>query len=265
MGFADIVRRGGTVLDVVAMSARMRIFELLATPATLVLTVIQPAVLLLVVLLTGEGLTPAGTSALVTGVLLTAFWGATVRGTGAVLARDRAQGVLARTVTGTMDARLVVVGKGLGAGLLCIGQIALTIAAILLVLRPPMTVWHPGWLVVGLALALLSGATVGLLIACLFVLTRYAMQISSVLIYGVYVLGGMLIPPEMLPGPLGWLSSVISLHWLQEFLTGSATGQVDLSSLSMAVVLTAGYAVAGSLLFTRMVTRARSEATLDLV
>ncbi|UOX90702.1 ABC transporter permease [Amycolatopsis sp. FBCC-B4732] len=265
MRTADIARRVATTADVVVTSARMRVAELLATPATLVLTVIQPAVLLLVVLLTGDHLPPARVNTLVTGVLLTAFSGATVRGTGAVLARDRAQGVLARTVTGTVDARLVVVGKGLGAGLLCVGQIAATIAAVLLVLRPPMSPWHPGLLAAGLVLALLSGAAVGLLIACLFVLTRYAVQVSSILIYGNYVLGGMLIPPEALPAPLGWFSWLVSLHWLQEFLTGAATGRTDLGALGAAAVLTIGYGVAGSLLFTRMVTRARGEATLDLV
>ncbi|MCB5166985.1 ABC transporter permease [Streptomyces bambusae] len=254
-----------TTLDVLAVSARMRVSELLATPATLVLTVIQPTALLLILLLSLPDQSPQRTAHAVSGVLLTAFWGATVRGTGAVLARDRAQGVLARAVTGTKDARLVVLGKGLGAGLLSIGQISLALLAVLLLLRRPVSAHHPGWLAAGLLTALLSGAAVGMLIACLFVLTRHAMQISTMLIYGVYVLGGILIPPELLPAALRWLSYGISLHWLQEFLGAAAAGRVQPWPLAAAAGLTAIYALCGALLFQRVVTRARKEATLDVV
>lgn len=264
MSTAGLGARLQTTVDVLIISARMRISELLATPGTLLITVIQPAALMLIVLLSsGEG-SAAASTAMVTGVLLTSFWGATVRGTGAVLARDRAQGVLGRSVTGTKDPRMIVIGKGLGAGLLSLGQIALTLAIVLIALRPSLTAANPLWIAVGLVVALVSGATVGLLIACLFVLTRYALHISTILIYGVYVLGGMLIPPDALPVALRWISTLVSLHWLQRFIAHAADNRLEFGSLGAALVLTAVYAIGGALMFRRVVTRARVEATLDL-
>ncbi|WP_255955796.1 ABC transporter permease [Streptomyces odontomachi] len=242
----------------------MRIAEIRATPGMLVFLVVQPAALLLIVLHSSADTSPPAVSRAVFGTLLTAFWAVTIRGTAAVLARDRAQGVLGRAVTGARDARLIVIGKGLGAGLTGIVAIAATTLVVLLLLGLPVQLSHPGWLAVGVAAVLVSGAAAGLLLACLFVLTRHAATLSTSVIYVVYLLGGMLVPDRMLPWAVRWLCYGISLRWLQEFLAGAATGTVDLRALVIALGLTVAYGVAGALLFERMVTRARAEATLDL-
>ena len=98
----------------------------------------------------------------------------------------------------------------------------------------------------------------------MFVLTRYGPQVTAFLTFPVILLGGMLIPPEILPTPLTWVSALISLRWLQEYLVTSAAGSPNLAALGYAVVLTVGYAAAGIGLFGGIVDRSRREGTLDL-
>lgn len=131
-------------------------------------------------------------------------------------------------------------------------------------MRQPVSFAHPGWLVVGFVVLLASGSAIGLLIGSVFVLTRYGAQVSAFLTFPVILLGGMLIPPEVLPTPLGWVSGLISLRWLQEFLVTSSTGTPNFTALGYAVLLTVGYALAGILLFGRIVDRGRREGSLDL-
>jgi hypothetical protein len=60
------------------------------------------------------------------------------------------------------------------------------------------------------------------------------------------------------------VSRLVSLSWLQDFLASTAHGQLDWGALAAAGLVTAGYAVLGWRLFTTMLIRARTEATLDI-
>jgi ABC-2 type transport system permease protein len=259
-----LVERWATALEVLVVSARMQISQSLSATTTVVFAFIQPAVLLLVTLLPLQDPTPRQVSNVMIGVLLTAFWTATVWGSASVLRHDRAMGTLAHSLSGVMDARLVVVGKGLGSSALSIVLVSMTVGTVLLVLRKLVMLERPVWLVLGLLAVLVSGAAVGLLVGSIFVLTRYGPQLSSALMYPVFLLGGMLIPPDALPSGLRWVSYGISLRWLQQFLAGAATGEVELRPLAFAIALTALYGLLGVLLFQRIVTRSRRESTLEL-
>jgi ABC-2 type transport system permease protein len=80
----------------------------------------------------------------------------------------------------------------------------------------------------------------------------------------VFVLGGMLIPPDLIPLPLRWIPDVVSFRWIQSYVAADP-GTSDALAVGMAVLLTGLYAAAGVVLFDRLITRARRAATLDLV
>jgi hypothetical protein len=80
----------------------------------------------------------------------------------------------------------------------------------------------------------------------------------------VSLLGGTLLPLAFLPEPVTWLSRLISLSWLQDFLRTAVAGPLDWAPLAWAVTLTIAYAAIGVVVFGRMIDRARREATLDL-
>jgi len=112
--------------------------------------------------------------------------------------------------------------------------------------------------------ALLSGTVLGTLLACVFIRTQYGTQLSGALIYPIYLVGGMLIPPDVLPEPVERLSALVSLRWASAFITHAVGGSVRLGELAVLCGLTIGYAVAAGWLFNRVVHNARSEGRLVL-
>jgi ABC-2 type transport system permease protein len=260
-GLADRVAGG---ISVLAVSASMQISQTRASAQTVVFTFVQPAVLLVITILPLHHPSPARVSQTAVGVLLTAFWSATAWGSAGVLRRDRAQGTFARSLTAVSDPRLVVIGKGLGASLLAMVASLMTVAVMLAILRAPVAIARPGWLAVGLLSVVASGTAVGLLVGSVFVATRYGPQVSSALMYPVLLLGGMLVPISFLAPGVRWISDLISLRWQQQFLSDAGSGELRLGSLGLAVGLTAAYGVLGSLVFQRMLRRARKGADLDV-
>jgi len=172
-------------------------------------------------------------------------------------------GTLTRALAGLVDARLGArQGAGLGVAVERLGTCHpggdADRAA------PAGLLRHPGALVLGYVVLIASGSAIGLLIGSVFVVTRYGAQVSAFLTFPIVLLGGMLIPPELFPPPLNWVSAVISLRWLQEFLVTSALGAPNYTALAMAALLTVGYALGGIWLFGRIAHKARRDGSLDL-
>lgn len=236
------------------------------SPFTLVLGVVQPVVFLLVSAAGQPERTPASSTRLAVGVGLTAVWGATVWAAGGILRRDMAQGTLPANVTGVRPPELVYVGKCLAATLRSTLLIVATVAVATVVLGLPARLARPGWLLLVLLLVIASGTALGLLLSCLFLVSRHGAAWSSALMYPVFVLGGMLIPVELLPSGLRWIPSLISLHWAAEALVSAATSTaVRVPAVLLLAALTAGYLVTAVWAFRAVVDRARRHGTLDLV
>lgn len=260
-GFGARVTNGA---EVVLVCARLQMAEIRTAWIIIAVTIFQPIVFLLVALLPSADRSAEAGTRVAVGVALSVSWSATAWGSASVLRRERAMGTLARALAGLVDARLIVLGKGLGASLLSTVWALTTLAVTLVALRQPVSLSNPGSLLLGFLVLLASGSAIGLLIGSVFVVTRYGPQVTAFLTFPVILLGGMLIPPEILPTPLTWVSALISLRWLQEYLVTSAAGSPNLAALGYAVVLTVGYAAAGIALFGGIVDRARREGTLDL-
>lgn len=183
---------------------------------------------------------------LVSAVVLTALWASTIWLGGGVMRRERTYGTLARCVSGVHPPFLVLVGKSLGATVYSVGVALSSATVTVLALRVPISLDSPLWIIVALAVLTISAGALGTLLACLFLVTRYALIWSGALMYPVFVLGGLLIPPGTLPHWLRWFPRILSLHWINEFLARASTGSVSLTPLGVAAALTVCYfAVAG--------------------
>ena len=250
--------------EVVGTSIRAQWADMRTSPLAYLLGVVQPLVFLLVTLAPQTDPPAAEGTRAAFGVLLTAFWGSTVWSAAGILRRERTQGTLARTLAGVRDPRLVILGKSFGSSLVAVSLVTATVGGTLALLRQPVRLDGGGWLLLGLLLVVLSGTGAGLLVGSLFVLSRHGPQLSSALMYPVYLLGGMLIPLALVPDWLDWLSWGISLRWLQQYLVAAAGGRPDLAALAAAAALTAGYAIAGAWLFRRITDLARRQATVEL-
>jgi ABC-2 type transport system permease protein len=233
-------------------------------PMVVVVAIVQPVALLAIVAGTRD-MTPAEANTIVSAVVLTAVWTATVWTAGGVLRRERTYGTLVRTVTSAYSPSLMVFGRSLGATLFSLLGILASSAAVVVWLRLPVVVPDPGWLLAGLLVVVASGTALGMLLACLFLVTRHGLAWSGALIYPVFIAGGLLVPPQMLPEWLRWIPATLSLHWIHEFIVGITSGSAPIRSLVVAIALTLGYAVAAVICLRAAVNVARRRGTLDLV
>jgi ABC-2 type transport system permease protein len=264
-GVSAFVPRSPSAPDAVVASATMQIRQNLVHPMTFATGVLNPLMFLAIMVLPrDEPLTGPQATAVLSGVALATFWAACVWGGVGILRRERWGGTFARSVTAVQDARWVLLGKVAGATALNLVVVltSLTLGALLLGLRP--AVEHPAALVLGLAATVVSGTAAAQLVGSLLVVTRYGVALSNAISTPVMLLGGTVLPLAFLVTPAQWVSRTISLSWLQDFIASTAEGAVAWWALGGAAVTTAFYAVLGWRLLTKMVDRARREASLDL-
>ncbi|MEH1016372.1 ABC transporter permease [Micromonospora sp. CPCC 206060] len=233
-------------------------------PMVVVVAVIQPVALLFVVAGTRD-LTPGEATVTVSAVVLTAMWSATVWTAGGVLRRERGYGTLARSVTSLYSPSLVLFGRSLGATVYSAVGILASSAAVVALLGFRFAVPHPGWLLVALLVVVASGTALGMLLACLFLVTRHGLAWSGALIYPVFILGGLLIPPDALPAWLRWVPALLSLRWVHEFVVAVSGGSVRLAPLGVAVALTLGYLLLAVVCLRVAVDAGRRKGTLELI
>jgi ABC-2 type transport system permease protein len=233
-------------------------------PMVIVVTVLQPLVFMILTAGTHPQ-SPSRTTSLITAVILTAMWSATVWTAGGVLRRERTYGTLARCVTSVYPAQLVLFGKSLGASLSSIVGVVASCAVVIPLLGLPLQVASPLLLLPAAVLVVLSGTALGMLLSCLFLLTRHGLAWSGALIYPVFILGGLLIPSNLLPSWLSWMSSLLSLHWINEFVVeASRRGSFAPVPLLAALALSGVYFTTAVYGLQRTIRNARLRGTLEL-
>ncbi|MDX3078367.1 ABC transporter permease [Streptomyces sp. MI02-7b] len=250
-------------VEILLAGARMQVLLVRSHPLIPVVTVVQPVVFFLVV--TARHPATADRADLLFAVLLTSLWGGTLWTAGGILRRDMADGTLGRNLVSASDPRLVVIGKCLGSCLLVLALLACTGGTIAVVTGIHVPLAALPWLVAGLVFVALSGTALGYLLSALFVLVRHPVQLTSALVFPVYILGGLLIPTSALPAPLAALARGISLYWAQRLLSSAVSGDgATLPALLVLGALTIAYFLVGNVFFVRVVHRARVKGTIDL-
>lgn len=232
-------------------------------PMVAVVSVVQPVTFLCLVAGTRQ-LDSNNAFPVVAAVLLTSMWSAIVWTAGGVLRRERTYGTLVRSVTSVYSPSIVVFGRSLGAMLSSLAAIVLSCSAVVVALRIPVELATPAWLGIALLLTVLSGTTLGMLLSCLFLMTRHGLAWSSALIYPVFLLGGLLIPPDRLPLPVRWVPSLLSLHWIYDMVIHSWRGQTPIEGFIIGASLTLIYGALAVVFLRRAVLLARRRGTLEL-
>src|SRR5690606_5100113 len=100
----------------------------------------------------------------------------------------------------------------------------------------------------------------GQCLASLFVATRFAPQLSGALLYPVFIIGGVLLPADELPGWARAAGRLVSFSWSQDLINGTNPAR----AWPVLVGLSIAYFVVGRWLFDRIATRARASGTLDV-
>jgi ABC-2 type transport system permease protein len=251
-------------VEVVWISASLQI-RAQRHPTFLVLGLVQPAAFLLVTTFAsrrGHGIDLAA-AALGTGLI--ALWGATIWSAGSILRSERWQGTLPGIVSRPAGLGTVLLGKSLGATTLSTLFIGATVYTLSWAIGHPIPVEHSLAFVAALVAVFISATVLGLLLSCVFILTRAAPRISEALMYPVFIVGGMLVPVDLLPGWAQPLSNGVSLYWGSRLVKEASVGAPQrLGDWVGLALTTAAYALLARVFFSRVVDRARQEGSIDL-
>ncbi|MEV0455851.1 ABC transporter permease [Catellatospora methionotrophica] len=256
--------RLSAVAAMVFIAVKLQLRSERGSPAALIIGVVQPVVFITVTTQVESGRDDQVNTGLVIGVGLLAVWGATVWTAGAILRWEAIGGTLAANVTGMWSPALVLFGKSLGATIRNTATVVVSVAVSVAVLRVHVPMRHPWWFIAGVVGVLVSGVALGMLLSCIFLLTRHGEAVASALMYALFILGGVAIPVSFLPTQIAWLSQLVSLRWAQELLVQASSGTPNAYTLGALFGLAAAYGVAAVALLSLIVNRARRRGTLEL-
>ncbi len=237
------------------------------THATLVLVgCVQPLAFFLVVHLVDPTGTRLDASRSLLGCGLLALWGCAVWQAGLILREEMWQGTLASIVVRPAPLGVVLAGKALGTTLRASALIVVTVAVLSWVTRTSLAPASPVLFAVVVVAAVIGSFVLGLLLSCVFLLTTATFRVAEALLYPVFILGGLLVPVELLPAVVRPLADGISLHWAAELLVdASTTGTTDARDWGFFLLLTSLYGLAARWAFRRVVDRSRRLGTLELI
>jgi ABC-2 type transport system permease protein len=192
-------------------------------------------------------------------------WSTTLFGCGGAIAWQRWEGTLELLVNAPTRYDYILVGQTFGAVTLGFYGIGATIVWGMLLFGMPLEASFPWLLPVGLAAAVLSLGSLGMLIATTFVLYRHANALGNLLEYPIWLIAGLLVPIATLPlwvRPISWL---LAPTWGMEAIRGSATGlEPPFFAIAMCVVLAVVYYVLARIILVDVLNKARRDATLAL-
>jgi ABC-2 type transport system permease protein len=254
----------GSVAAVLGRSAHLEIREFLRRPLGGVVSTVQPAALVLLVLLVAPDEPPEVQAHRVAGVGLLAVWATSVWSAGMMLSQDRSEGTLSAVVLCAARPFTVLIGRSFGgavAGILAILASVLTALAAIGELSTRTSVA----LLLLLPLAVLSSTAIGTLLASVFIRSRSAGRIVEVLLYPVFAGSGVLLPLDLFPGWVEPLARVLPLYWAGEVLRAGAAGRLAFGAAAVLVTMSAAYALVGADVFRRVVAAGRRRGDLDLV
>ncbi|MEU9103513.1 hypothetical protein AB0D54_03955 [Streptomyces xanthophaeus] len=203
--------------------------------------------------------------ALVLGSGVLAAWTATLWHSGMVLRKEFWSGTLPAVCSRPGGLGPVLVGKTVAATVLSVGVIMLSVALAAVLSGHRVRIADPTAFTAALVMGVVATIPLGLLVACLFLLTRAAIRVAEVLVYPVLIIGGLLIPLTELPGWIQPLAGGLSLHWVSVLLTDAAAGRPSATTAWCALAATGLlYTAAARLAFRRVLHRARKEGNLEI-
>jgi ABC-2 type transport system permease protein len=198
------------------------------------------------------------------GATMMAMWSSTAFACGGAIQRQRWLGTLELMVAAPVPFLVVLLPITLAATALGVYAFVVSLGVSYLVFGIPITVLHPLLFAVSIPVAILAVGALGLLMASVLVVYRYANTIGTSSEYPVWLVCGLLVPLTLLPAwvhPISWL---LAPTWGMRALRDSALGGSPLFDLAMCLAVTAAYALLAAVSLTNFERLARRQATLAL-
>ena len=198
------------------------------------------------------------------GAAVMGIWGATSTAAGNALARERWHGTLELLVTAPAHFALVLLPVTIAMATIGIYSMISTLAWGRIFFGIELEIGDPIAFVLAVPATVVSIGALGFLLAVAFVRFRQAWALGNMLEYPVWLISGFLVPLTLFPEWVRPISWALAPTWGISAIRGAALGGSPYADIAVALLLGAGYTLAGILLLERALRSARAKATLSL-
>ena len=198
------------------------------------------------------------------GAAVMGIWGATSTAAGNALSQQRWHGTLELLVTAPAHFALLLLPMTIAMATIGVYSMISTLIWGRLVFGIEVEVGDPIAFALAVPATVVSIGALGFLLAVAFVRFRQAWALGNMLEYPVWLVSGFLVPLTLFPEwvrPISWL---LAPTWGISAIRGAALGGSPYADIALALLLGAGYTLAGVMLADRALRSARDKATLAL-
>jgi len=221
-------------LKAVTSSFKQQGIHFLADPQWIIPSIIAPFMFTIVALFMHSDLTgPVVLTAVLGGGVL-GMWGNMLFASGFTIAYDRYNGTIEPIIMTPTHIIDVIAGRSIWNALIGLLNAVLVFISAEAIFGVGVSVAEPLMFFLMLVLTLFALASIGLMLAALFVLTRASFVLTTILQFPIYVFSGALFPIQQL-GVLAPISYVLAPTWVVDALKIVAIGEGEtLISMSIA-------------------------------
>ena len=198
------------------------------------------------------------------GAAVMLMWSLVVIGSSNALENQRWLGTLELLVAAPVPFAAVIAPITVASGVVGGYALVATLAWGTLIFHVPLTIAHPLAFAVAVPACVLAIGMLGLVMASTFVLYRAAFSLGIALQYPVWIATGLLVPLSTLPAFVGRIGWFLGPYWGFRAVREAAIGSHAWRYIGMCVVISAAYAVVGSVCLFFFERVARSRGSLKL-
>lgn len=263
---AGVVRRRGGWARLLWVGTRTYVLHLFRSPVEVLITLIMPLIFtLLAVYLFKAADRPAQLMQAAVGAGLMRMWTSVLMGSGAAVQDQRWMGVLEPLVASPRPLVTVFLPITLAHSIVGSASLLAAVGWGVLLFDVPLTFADPLAFLVGVPVTVLTLGMFGLLLASAFVLLPNANALANALSYPIWMLSGMLVAVDILPGWTRPLSAALPPTWGADALRAAVGGGDAWTPMAVALAVGLVHLGLGCLAMVYVEHRARVSATLALV
>ena len=238
---------------------KQKSIHFLADPQWIIPSIITPFLFTLVVLWIYPEVTgPVVLQAVLGGGVL-GMWGNTLFESSFTISFDRTNGTLEPIIASPTSLSDIIIGRSIFNAFIGLLNALLVFVVAELLFQTEVTIKDPAMFFVTLILVLFSLASIGMIFAAVFVFSRRASVVSSIMEYPIYVLCGALVPITYLPSWTNPISMALGPTWGVEALKMAAIDGYEATMgfdmwacILFMILLSAAYVIVAALLMSRV-------------
>jgi ABC-2 type transport system permease protein len=230
--------------------------------------IFQPLIIALLAMWMLQGKGTDAAIFVVVGSGMTGLWSTLLFVGGNSINDERWEGTLESLIAVPTPLSLIIFGKNIASVIQSLASMVFSYLFVSLLFQATLTINQPLNFVVSLILTVFAFISFGLILSPIFLVSPGVHRFQNALEFPVYILSGFLFPIALLPGWTTPVSYLMPTYWAAMALHGSSSGTATESQMVfywiMLILFSAIYMGISSMLFNRVLVKARKDASLSL-